>query len=187
MSEPVSSEPATSTETTTSAPQRPTEDDIALLGFAESFELTARDLYQLALDSGLADDELADVFSTLRDNHEEYANRLSGILGVDAVRARDDALYEELSGDFEGGDAAAAAAAGLDLEATAVATHTDLIGQLAGIDGIAAVASFVIVEARHATVLADVAGAGDDLDALLTSDAEPVPVPATEGSGWRAR
>ena len=75
--------------------------------------------------------------------------------------------------------------AGLDLEATAVATHNDLLGRLQGVDGIAAVASFVVVEARHGTVLADVAGNGDDLDALLTSDAEPLEAPAAP-SGWRA-
>ena len=100
---PVDSAPAA--ESTTTAPRRPTGDDIALLGFAQTFELTARDLYQAALDGGLADSDLADVFTTLRDNHEEYANRLSGILGVDAPQQRDDALFDELVGGFEGGDA----------------------------------------------------------------------------------
>ena len=86
------------------APLRPTDADIELLGFAQSFELTARDLYQAALDGGLADDDLADVFTTSRDNHSEYANRLAGILGVDAQQHRDDALFDELVGSFEGGD-----------------------------------------------------------------------------------
>jgi hypothetical protein len=170
--------------TTTTAPPRPTSDDIRLLGFAQSFELTARDLYQAALDGGLADGDLSGVFTTLRDNHGEYANRLSGILGVDAPQQRDDALFDELVGGFEGGDAAAVASAGLDLEATAVATHNDLLGQLQGIDGIVAVASFVVVEARHGTVLADVGGNGDDLDALLISDAQPLEPPAAP-AGWR--
>jgi hypothetical protein len=157
-----------------------------VLGFAQSFELTARDLYQAALDAGLAAGDLADVFTTLRDNHDEYANRLSGILGVDAPQRRDDALFDERAASFETGDAAAVATTGLNLEATAVATHTDLIGRLEGIDGIAAVASFVVVEARHCTVLADVAGNGDDLDALLSSDAEALELPAAT-SAWRAR
>jgi hypothetical protein len=159
------------------APRRPTDDDIELLGFAQSFELTARDLYQAALDADLARSDLADVFRTLRDNHAEYANRLSGILGVDAPQQRDDDLYDQLAGDFDSNDAAAVAAAGQELEAAAVATHNELIGRLSGIDGISAIASIVVVEARHGTVLADVAGSGDDLDALLTSDAEPLEVP----------
>lgn len=179
-SAPVDSAPVTTEE---EAPLRPTAADIELLGFAQSFELTARDLYQAALDGGLAEGDLADVFSSLRDNHGEYANRLSGILGVDAQQQRDDALYDELVGDFEGGDQATVATAGRELEATAVATHSDLIGRLEGIDGIAAIASFVVVEARHGAVLTDVAGDGDDLDALFRDDAEPLEVPAA--NGWR--
>lgn len=184
-SAPAESAATSDVETTTTAPLRPTSDDIRLLGFAQSFELTARDLYQAALDGGLADSDLSDVFTTLRDNHGEYANRLSGLLGVDAPQQRDDALFDELVGGFESGDAPAAATAGIDLEATAVATHNNLLGQLQGVDGIAAVASFVVVEARHGTVLADVAGNGDDLDALLTSDAEPLEAPAAP-AGWRS-
>jgi Ferritin-like domain len=184
---PPASEPVDSAPATTEEPPalRPTDADIEVLGFAQSFELTARDLYQAALDGGLAGGDLADVFTTLRDNHDEYANRLSGILGVDAPQQRDDTLFEELADSFEAGEATAVATAGLDLEAAAVATHTDLIGRLEGIDGIAAVASFVVVEARHCTMLADVAGNGNDLDALLSSDAEPLEPPVAT-SGWRA-
>ena len=137
-SAPAESAATSDVETTTTAPLQPTSDDIRLLGFAQSFELTARDLYQAALDGGLADSDLSDVFTTLRDNHGEYANRLSGLLGVDAPQQRDDALFDELVGGFESGDAAAAATAGIDLEATAVATHNNLLGQLQGVDGIAA-------------------------------------------------
>ena len=61
-----------------------------------------------------------------------------------------------------------------DLESTAVATHTELLGQLEGIDGAETVASILIVEARMRTVLADLAGHGDDLDALFVDDAEPL-------------
>jgi hypothetical protein len=183
-SEPVESAAAESA-TTTSAPRRPTAGDIEVLGFAQSFELTARDLYDAALDEGLADSDLGGVFTALRDNHAEYANRLSGILGVDAPQQRDDALFDELVAGFEAGDAAAVGAAGLDLESTAVATHNDLLGRLEGTDGIAALASFVVVEARHGTVLADVAGNGDDLDALLSADAQPLEAPGA--TGWRSR
>ena len=179
---PVESAPAA--ESTTTAPRRPTADDVALLGFAQTVELTARDLYQAALDGGLADSDLADVFTTLRDNHKEYANRLSGILGVDAPQQRDDALFDELVGGFEGGDAVDVATSGTELESTIVATHTDLIGRLEGVDGLAAIASFLVVEARHGTVLADVAGHGDDLDAMLVAEGEPL-TPPDGAAGWR--
>ena len=74
--------------------------------------------------------------------------------------------------------------AGRELEAAAVATHSDLLGQLVDVDAVAAIASFVAVEARHGTVLTDIAGDGDDLDAMLIADAEPLPAPAP-ASGWR--
>ena len=45
-------EPAATT--TTVPPSRPTAEDVALLAFAQSFELTARDLYQAAIDGGSA-------------------------------------------------------------------------------------------------------------------------------------
>lgn len=181
---PVESAPADEAAATTTAPRRPTADDVTLLGFAQTVELTARDLYQAALDGGLADSDLADVFTTLRDNHKEYANRLSGILGVDAPQQRDDALFDELVGGFEGGDAVDVATSGIDLEATIVATHTDLVGRLAGVDGFAAIASFLVVEGRHGTVLADVAGHGDDLDAMLITEAQPL-TPPDAAVGWR--
>ena len=181
-SEPANSAPGSDAATTTSAPKRPTDEDVELLAFAQSFELTARDLYQAALDADLASSDLADVFSTLRDNHGEYANRLSGILGVDAATGRDDELYDQLVDGFKSNDPATVAAAGEDLESTAVATHTELVGRLAGLDGIAAIASIAVVAARQGAVLADIAGNGDDLDAMLTSDAEPLELPAGAGS-----
>jgi hypothetical protein len=177
-SEPADSAPGSAAATTTTAPQRPTPEDVELLAFAESFELTARDLYQASLDADLARSDLADVFRTLRDNHAEYANRLSGILGVDAARGRNDELYDELVSGFKSNDPAAVAKAGEDLESTAVATHNELTGRLAGLDGIAAIASIAVVEARHGTVLADIAGNGDDLDAMLSAEVEPLELPA---------
>lgn len=186
--EPAGSAPGTAeaeATTTTSTPQRPTTEDIALLGFAQTFELTARDVYQAALDAGLAEGEYADLFVTVRENHEEYGNVLSGILGVDAPQRRDDALYEQLVADFQSGDPATVAEAGYTLESTAIATHDELIGQLVGLDGIAALASFVVVEARHLTALGHVAGMGNDLDALLASDAEPLTPTGSTPAGWR--
>jgi Ferritin-like domain len=183
-SEPTGSAPASEAATTTSAPRRPTPDDVALLAVAQSLELTARDVYRAALDAGIAESDVADVFTTLARNHSEYANRLSGILGVDAPQQRDDELFEQLIGSFETDDVEAVAEAGLDLESTLLATHNELISQLTGIDGLTALASFVVVEARHCTVLADVAGRGDDLDAMLTSDAQPLALPSA-ASGWR--
>jgi hypothetical protein len=173
------SEPAVAA-TTTQPPSRPTPDDVALLAFAQSFELTARDLYQSAIDGGSAG-SFADVFETLAENHEEYGNVIAGIIGVNAPQRRDDAIYEQFLAGFSARLPEAVAQAGYELESTAVATHTDLIGQLAGLDGATTLAALLVVESRHCTVLAHLAGQGDNMAALLENTASPLPMATAEG------
>ena len=172
------SEPAAAT--TTLPPSRPTAEDVSLLAFAQSFELTARDLYQSAIDGGSAG-SFADVFATLAENHEEYGNVIAGIIGVDAPQRRDDAIYDQFFAGFNARLPEAVAQAGYELESTAVATHTDLIGQLAGLDGATTLAALLVVESRHCTVLAHLAGQGDDMAALLENTASPLPTATAEG------
>ena len=71
------------------------------------------------------------------ENHEEYGNVMAGIIGVDAPQRRDDAIYDQFFAGFNARLPEAVAQAAYDLESTAVATHTDLIGQLVGLDGAA--------------------------------------------------
>ena len=63
------------------------------------------------------------------------------------------------------------------LESTAVATHTDILGKLQGTDGAALIASILIVEAAHGTVLADMNGS-TDLDELLVDNEADALTPA---------
>ena len=177
-SEPSGTEPAATT--TTVPPTRPTREDVALLAFAQSFELTARDLYQAAIDGGAAG-SFTDVFSALMENHEEYGNVIAGIIGVEAPQRRDDAIYDQFFAGFNARLPEAVAQAGYDLESTAVATHTDLIGQLVGLDGATTLAALLVVESRHCTVLAHLAGNGDDMGALLENTASPLPTASAEG------
>lgn len=139
------------------------DSDVAAASFAISFELTARDLYDAAIAAG-ADDTL---WTVLREQHEAYAQRLAGITGVPASR-RNDEVYDELAEAFDTGRPASAA---LDLENIAAATHTELVGAVDDIDIVAALASFVSIESRHATVLASLADNGDDFDALFLNAA----------------
>lgn len=151
---------------TTALLPRPSGEDIELLAFAQSFELTARDLYQTAIGAGAGGDHAA-VFTTLMENHEEYGNVIAGIIGTDAPQQRDDAIYDQFVDGFDSSDTAAVAEAGYDLESIAVATHIDLVGQLTGLDGSTVLAALLVVEARHCTVLAHIAGRGEDMDAVL--------------------
>ena len=146
------------------------DDDQALAGSAIGLELAARDLYDSAIAAG-ADD---DVWRAMREQHEAYGQLLAGIAGISAL-SRDDATFDDLAGGFGTGDPAAAA---LDLENVVAATHLDLLGRVddAGLAG--AMASFVTMESRHATVLATISGQGDDLDALFVNPATALEIEA---------
>ena len=137
--------------------------DLTVAAFAIGLELTARDLYDTAIAAG-ANDE---VWHVMREQHEAYAVRLAGISGISA-ETRNAAVFDALSGGFDTNDPAAAA---LELENTAAATHTDLLGVVENGEIVSAMASFVSLESRHATVLASLSGRGDDFDALFVNAA----------------
>jgi hypothetical protein len=158
----------------TTPPEPPTGTDTDLLAGLQGLELAARDLYQAAIDAGA--DDGSGVLTTLRANHQGYANAISGLIGGAAPQARNDAVFDRFRGEFETSDVEAVAAAGYDLESGAVATYLDALGELEGTDGAALAAAVLIVESRHGAVLADMLGQGDDLDALLVIDATPLPI-----------
>jgi hypothetical protein len=168
------STPAAST--TTSPPRRPTDDDVALLGFAQSIELAARDLYDVSLAvKGLFDDTQRAVIATIRESHDAYASALSGMLGRQAPQTAS-SMFDYLQSSF-GGKLAEILDAAYGLESTAVATHIDILGKLQGVDGAALIASILIVEARHGTVLASLNGK-TDLDDLLVNEEAAAFAPA---------
>ena len=159
------------------SPIQPTEADVPLLSSSQELEFTIRDLYDAAVDAGLIDDESTPVFVTMRENHEEYANSIAGLVGESAVpRSRE--VYDKFADRFTTTDITELAAAAYDLESMLVATHPEVIGELVGTDGADALAAAVIVEARQASALAAVAGKLDDLDVMLVNSAEPVSLTA---------
>ena len=161
-------------------PSRPTDEDVALLAPAQQVELTARDLYQLAIDKGAAGSEDR-VLMAARDNHQAAADALSALIGADAPQTSDPDLFEQWAESFTSSDLAAVAAAGYELESTLVATHTELIGQLEGVDGAKTIGSVLIMQARMCTVLADLSGRGDDFEALFDNTASALSISASGG------
>ena len=155
--------------TSASTGERVSASDLALLLFAQSLELAARDLYGAAGAAG-ADDPL---FGALADQHEAYAQGIASFIGEPAD-TRNDVVYDELESAFAASDRTAVATAGYDLESAAVATHTELLGRLENVDAAKLVASMLSMEARHCAVLADVSGRGDDLNILLVNTADPI-------------
>lgn len=156
--------------TTTAPPRRPTADDIVLLSFAQSMELSIRDLYDVALAQGAFDGPALDAVKAIREAHEAYAQSISGLLGRVAPNTPLGTLSSAMHTDFSGSPKEVVTAARA-LENTAVATHVDLVGQLVGVDGAALIGSMVVVEARHATVLATVLGLTDIEQQLATDGA----------------
>jgi hypothetical protein len=138
------------------------DSDTALATFAIALELTARDLYDAALAAGAT----GDIWTVLREQHEAAAQLLAGISGVSAD-IRSDAVYDALVGGFT----STTSAAGLDLENTAAATHTELLASVVDPVAAAAIASIAAIESRQAAVLAGLSGQGDDFDALFLNPA----------------
>jgi hypothetical protein len=158
------------TTTTTTPPKRPSGDDVALLGFLQSIELAARNLYDVALATDGFDDVQRAVLATIRESHDAYAASLSGMLGRDAPQVVNP-VFDDLQSAFAG-DVSAVLQAAYGLESTAVATHTEILDQLQGTDGASLIASILIVEARHGTVLAYLNGATSFDDLLVNTEAD---------------
>ena len=150
-------------------PQQTTAADAELLRFAQGIELSIRDLYDAAIEAGAP----SDVLEIMSEQHEAYAQAIAGITGSSA-NARNEEVFSSLEASFAVSDLAEVAQAAYDLESVAVATHTELLGLLESTDAAKLVAAVIAIEARHCTVLADVAGNGDDLAALLDNTAEPI-------------
>ena len=146
----------------------PTDADIAILEQAMLLELTARDLYEVAVDSVGGD--LAPVIEVMRDNHQSYAQAIAGAAGLSAT-GRVDEVYDSLEDAFASADTFAEAAH--SLEQTAVATHTALLEDYESDAALSLTASILVMEARMATVLAVELGV-DDLDVLFGNDAAPL-------------
>jgi hypothetical protein len=166
----------TAATTTTAPPKRPSDADVSLLGFAQTVEIAAFRLYEAALATDdFSEDEQA-VIATFHDAHQAYAQSLSGFLGRDAPQVLNP-IYDEMLDAFSG-DRASVLEAAYSLESAAVATHTDILGQLQGTDGAALIASILIVEAAHGTVLANIDGE-TDLDILFVkTEADALTPPA---------
>jgi len=156
------------------APNATTEEDRVLLDQAMRLELTARDLYLEALDAGVGDD-ISQVVETLSANHAAYAQAIAGTTGS-AADGRNEALFAELSSEFATSDADAFAMAGWSLENSLVATHSELLSSYESLDAVSLTGSILIVEARQATVLADIGGFSDDFDLLFEPPSEPLPL-----------
>ncbi len=156
---------------TTVPPKRPTDDDTTLLAAALEIELTAQGLYVRAIQTVEGwTAEQATVMTTLRQAHLAYGNSLSGLLGKSAPSTRDEALFNQWKADFSGSTDDVLKKAS-ELESSLVASYLDVLAKLQGLNGASLVASIITAEARHSTVLLDLAGVTDEGELLVDNEA----------------
>jgi len=141
-------------------------EDRASAAFAIGIELSARDLYQAAIDAG-AEGTAWGIFA---DSHSSYAERIAGLTGISANTPAP-AVFAEREADFTSDRPANAA---FNLENSLIATHLDLLAQVTDVDIADALASILAMESQHAAYLAERSGHGDNFDALFNNDAEPI-------------
>ena len=149
--------------------------DIVLLNFAEIVELAARDLYQASIDAGAKDD----LITLLLANHRGYADVIRGILGTRFARRPQRRAVRRASRPASRSPTRQALAAGRLRPRVDARRHPHRPARPArGHDGARTIASILIVEARQAAVLADVAGNGGDFDALFDDSATALTLPS---------
>ena len=128
----------------------PTSADKQLLDFALSAELSVHDLYITAINSGMLSADERSMMEMFSEHHKSYAQSLNGLLGKAATNTRNEALYSTYAGQLTSAQAMNRVLQ--SIENTMVATHTDILSSLQGMDGATLVASIITVEARHAAV-----------------------------------
>lgn len=138
--------------------------DTELAAFAIALELAARDLYDAAIEAGSTDA----LWGVLREQHEAYATRISGLAGLSADTRADD-VFDSLVDSFSAADPLDAAQ---ELENVAAATHIGLLTRIEDTGFAEIAAAIAAMESRHSTVLGLEAGASGD--ALFTNPATPV-------------
>jgi hypothetical protein len=159
------------TTTTTLPPQRPTTADTALLGFVQTLELAAAELYSQALPTiPQAQREVPAAFLL---NHENYGEQLGAMLGRRAPGIANATLVSERAAAFGARSIPAVLRAMYDLEDSLAASQAALLGELVGTDGAALIASILPIAARQAVVLGQSLNIADEVLMPLFEGDEP--------------
>ena len=136
----------------------PTTADESLLAFANAAEFAARDLYAAAANMPMFSKEESAMLVGFHDHHRAAAQAFAGLVGSAATNEPSTTVYNAFRNRLTDDDKNAIFTVLRELENTLVSTHTSLIGVLEGTAGIALVASVLTIQARHAVVLAQLAG-----------------------------
>ncbi len=135
--------------------------DISLLAAAQALELTARDIYSSAISRKSKSEEEQGLLELMHSHHTAYEQTLNGVLSKRAATERNNEAYTKFFALLS--DASKLWSTLLELENTAIATHTAIIERLTSAKHAALLASITTVEARHAAMLASLMSANLDL------------------------
>ncbi len=144
--------------TTTTIAVHPTNDDLALLAFAQSVELVAVAAYQSAIDTkNLTDATVAEVAMIFQGHHREHAAALAALAGKAAQDKPNQQLLNAFAPKFKGAaDQSALLELAFDLENAAASTYLYALGVVQATEPAQLVGSILPIEADHAVVLGQV-------------------------------
>jgi len=126
--------------------------DIKLLAFAQTLELTTRDIYAAVLTRKSLSDDESGLLEQFHAHHVAYEQTLNGLLSKNALNKRDEAIYESFNAKLS--EVQNIWVALLEIENIMIASHTKAIETIESAKVAALVASIITVEARHAAILA---------------------------------
>ncbi len=144
------------------------ETDITLLVAAQSLELAAQDIYEVVVSQKSKSDDEQALLVLMHSHHAAYGQTLNGVLSKRAATRRNEEAYSKFFAMLA--DKSKLWSTLLELENTAVATHTAIIERLSSAKNAALLASITTVEARHAAMLATLIST--DLDLALENPAQ---------------
>ena len=144
------------------------ETDITLLVAAQSLELAAQDIYKVVVSQKSKSDDEQALLVLMHSHHAAYGQTLNGVLSKRAATRRNEEAYTKFFAMLA--DKSKLWSTLLELENTAVATHTAIIERLSSAKNAALLASITTVEARHAAMLATLIST--DLDLALENPAQ---------------
>ena len=144
------------------------ETDITLLVAAQSLELAAQDIYEVVVSQKSKSDDEQALLVLIHSHHAAYGQTLNGVLSKRAATRRNEEAYTKFFAMLA--DKSKLWSTLLELENTAVATHTAIIERLSSAKNAALLASITTVEARHAAMLATLIST--DLDLALENLAQ---------------
>ena len=167
------STPTTVAVTTTTAPKRPTPEDVERLVPAQQVEISAYRLYLASRELNYTDEQRT-VLDVIGQSHLSYAQALSGFLGREASNDADEALVAERLGAVHRATSTPPCRPPTTSSRRSSARTSSRSARSRGTDAVNLLSSIVTVEGRNGTVLADLMGETDFAVLLVDNEADAI-------------